>query len=108
MFETFFAIGAWLGFALFVVCFSIGAFVVYQAVTLAMVISFARWKWRKVRHKLNDPSHNWEIANLMQKEIEKEEANEQKSSPTPAHNTNGQTSKTTNQTGKRPTERKMP
>jgi hypothetical protein len=108
MFETFFAIGAWLGFALFVACSFIGMWVTYHAITLAMTIAFARWKWRKVKEQSSHPAYAWEIAKLMQKEIEKEEANEKKSSPAHTHNTNGQNSKTTNQTGKRPTERKMP
>lgn len=107
MLETFFTIGAWLGFTLFVVCSLIGAFVVYQAVTLAMVIAFARWKWRKVRQHLNDPAYSWEIAKLMEKEIEKEETKEQ-SSPATNTNTTNDTSRTTgNQTGKIPTPRKM-
>lgn len=111
MLETFFTIGAWLGFSLFVVCFLIGAFVVYQAITLAMVIAFARWKWRKVRKHLNDPAYTWEIAKLMEKEIEKEEAKEQSSPETNTNtnqNTTNDTSRTAgNQTGKIPTPRKM-
>ena len=110
MFETFFTIGAWIGFSLFVACSAVGAFVIYQAITLAIVISFARWKWRKVRQHLNDPSYTWEIAKLMQKEIDKEEAKE-KSSPntnTKQNTTNEQSTGTTgNPKGKIPTPRKM-
>ena len=76
MFDTFLAIGAWLGFALFVVCFFVGAFVTYQAITLAITIAFARWKWRKVRQMSQTPEYAWEIARLMKKEMDEEEAKE--------------------------------
>lgn len=104
MFETFFTIGAWLGFSLFVVCFFLGAFVVYQAVSLAMVIAFARWKCRRVKEQSNHPAYAWEIAKLMEKEIQKEE----KSSPETNTNTTNDTSRTTGgKTGKIPTPRKV-
>jgi hypothetical protein len=108
MFDTFFRIGAWLGFSLFVACSFVGMWVVYHAITLAMTIAFARWKWRKVKEQASHPAYAWEIAKLMQKEIAKEEASEKKSPPTYTKQHNGQSNETGNQTGKRPTQRKMP
>lgn len=107
MLDTFFTIGAWIGFSLFVACSLIGAWVVYHAITLAMTIAFARWKWRKVKEQSSHPAYAWEIAKLMQKEIEKEEIND-KSPPNTKQNTTNEKGRTTgNPTGKIPTPRKM-
>jgi hypothetical protein len=115
MFDTFFQIGAWIGFVIFCTCAVYGGVMIYHAVSLSITIVYARWKWKKVKAGCGTPTDAMIMTDLMNKEFEKEEKKEKTdttSFPDTKYKdkqyTTNDTSRTTgNQTTKVPTPRKV-
>lgn len=85
MLETFFRIGAWFGFCVFVLCGLVGAVIVYQAVKFSFTIAYYRFKWRQVRSASKNPAVACEIAQMVERELE-EEDKEEEANPQPKRN----------------------
>jgi hypothetical protein len=116
MFDTFFNIGAWIGFIIFCICAVYGGAMFYHAVTLSITVVYARWKWKKVKAGMGTPTDAMIMTDLMNKEMEAEDKKEKPKTNTfpdtkykdKTQNTTDDTSrKTTNPTGKIPTPRQM-
>lgn len=108
MFDIFFQIGAWLGFAVFCICGIYGAYMIFQAVSLSVTIVYARWKWKKIKNSSDTPINALITAGLMSKEFDNDEEEKATFQPTTQNTKHNDTSrKTTHPTGKVPTPRKV-
>jgi hypothetical protein len=114
MFDTFFTIGAWIGFIIFCTCAVYGGIMFWHAITLSITVVYARWKWKKVKAGQGTPTDVMIMTDLMNKEMEKED--KKNAPPVSAFpdtkykdkdTTNDTTRTTGNQTGKIPTPRKV-